>query len=200
MQCLTRSTACIAAVALDHRLQLEATRRSGPRESTFIVYCVDICSCACILCTAVVFRFICFADCCVCWSLLHYLPMMHDVLCCQISTAYMYEVLNAKYVYTWEVVGDLSASARDCFRGFNPVTHSTYEDEVQNWSAALLMLADEVASRELPPASSSALASGAGSPAHTRKAGPMKTGAVPSFDPSRPDANPGPRNNAELVG
>jgi hypothetical protein len=112
----------------------------------------------------------------------------------------MYEVLNAKYVYTWEVVGDLSASARDCFRGFNPVTHSTYEDEVQNWSAALLMLADEVATRELPPASASSttLASGAetGTPAHTRSA----SGAVPSYDPTRPDANPGPRNNAELVG
>jgi hypothetical protein len=126
---------------------------------------------------------------------------MHDALCCHISTAYMYEVLNAKYVYTWEVVGDLSASARDCFRGFNPVTHSTYEDEVQNWSAALLMLADEVATRELPLSSSSTLASGAGtgSPAHTKNAGPVQ-GAVPSFDPTRPDANPGPRNNAELVG
>lgn len=91
----------------------------------------------------------------------------------------MYEVLNAKYVYTWEVVGDLSASARDCFRGFNPVTHKTYEDEVQNWSAALLMLADEVAARELTQ---------------------HKSGAVPSFDRTRPDANPGPRNNAELIG
>jgi len=115
----------------------------------------------------------------------------------------MYEALNIKYVYTWEVVGDLTASARDCFRGFNPITHSSYEDEVQNWSAALLMLADEVAARELPPASSLSIASGAGTgmpPAQVTNAGPVpvKNGAVPSFDPSRPDANPGPRNNAEL--
>ena len=112
----------------------------------------------------------------------------------------MYEALNVKYVYTWEVVGDLSASARDCFRGFNPITHESYENEVQNWSAALLMLADEVASRELPPMS--ALESGAGAVISANKlaAAPatMKSGAVPSFDPTRPDANPGPRNNAEL--
>ena len=33
MQCLTRSTASIADVALDHRLVLAVTRRSGLRES-----------------------------------------------------------------------------------------------------------------------------------------------------------------------
>ena len=118
----------------------------------------------------------------------------------------MYEVLNAKYVYTWEVVGDLTAPNRDCFRGFNPVTHSAYEDEVQNWSSALLMLADEVATRELPLASSASLTSGGetGSSAHTQAAGQLAApaavvgGAIPSFDPTRPDANPGPRNNAEL--
>lgn len=112
----------------------------------------------------------------------------------------MYEALNVKYVYTWEVVGDLTASARDCFRGFNPVTHEKYESEVQNWSAALLMLADEVAARELHPIT--ALATGAGTGDSAKKVGtaiaPPISGAVPSFDPSRPDANPGPRNNAEL--
>lgn len=114
----------------------------------------------------------------------------------------MYEALNVKYVYTWEVVGDLTAPARDCFRGFNPITHSSYEDEVQNWSAALLMLADEVAANELPPVVSLGVASGAGTGTSAKVAhpvpGPVKNGAVPSFDPSRPDANPGPRNNAEL--
>ena len=57
----------------------------------------------------------------------------------------MYEVLKAKYVYTWEVVGDTTASSRDCFRGFNPTTHKAYEEEVQNWSSALLAMASEVA-------------------------------------------------------
>lgn len=122
------------------------------------------------------------------------------------STAYMYEVLKVKYVYTWEVVGDLTASARDCFRGFNPVTHKSYEEEVQNWAAALLMLADEVAARELPMPPSS-LAPAIGTTTTSAAVGPgavsgaaAKSGAaaVPSFDPSRPDANPGPRNNAEL--
>ena len=28
----------------------------------------------------------------------------------------MYEVMKTKYVYTWEVVGDLKANNHDCFR------------------------------------------------------------------------------------
>ena len=99
----------------------------------------------------------------------------------------MYEVLKAKYVYTWEVVGDTTASSRDCFRGFNPTTHKAYEEEVQNWSSALLAMASEVADRELPAAPAAA-------------APPLvpvqKT--TPLFDPAHPDANPGPRSNAEI--
>jgi len=99
----------------------------------------------------------------------------------------MYEVLKAKYVYTWEVVGDTTASSRDCFRGFNPTTHKAYEEEVQNWSSALLAMASEVADRELPAAPVAA-------------APPLvpvqKT--TPLFDPAHPDANPGPRSNAEI--
>ena len=99
----------------------------------------------------------------------------------------MYEVLKAKYVYTWEVVGDTTASSRDCFRGFNPTTHKAYEEEVQNWSSALLAMASEVADRELPAAPAAA-------------APPLvpvqKT--TPLFDRAHPDANPGPRSNAEI--
>ena len=99
----------------------------------------------------------------------------------------MYEVLKAKYVYTWEVVSDTTASSRDCFRGFNPTTHKAYEEEVQNWSSALLAMASEVADRELPAAPAAA-------------APPLvpvqKT--TPLFDPAHPDANPGPRSNAEI--
>ena len=99
----------------------------------------------------------------------------------------MYEVLKAKYVYTWEVVGDTTASSRDCFRGFNPTTHKAYEEEVQNWSSALLAMASEVADSELPAAPAAA-------------APPLvpvqKT--TPLFDPAHPDANPGPRSNAEI--
>ena len=36
----------------------------------------------------------------------------------------MYEVQKAKYVYTWEVFGDLRAHNDDCFRMFNPVTEA----------------------------------------------------------------------------
>ena len=110
------------------------------------------------------------------------------------ATAYMYEVLKAKYVYTWEVVGDLTASARDCFKGFNPVTHKTYEHEVQNWAAALLMLAEEVVARELPAAVPSMPVAAAGSGAEVKKVATT----VPTFNANHPDANPGPRNNAEI--
>ena len=99
----------------------------------------------------------------------------------------MYEVLKAKYVYTWEVVGDTTASSRDCFRGFNPTTHKAYEEEVQNWSSALLAMASEVADRELPAAPAAA-------------APPLVPvqNTTPLFDPAHPDANPGPRSNAEI--
>ena len=99
----------------------------------------------------------------------------------------MYEVLKAKYVYTWEVVGDTTASSRDCFRGFNPTTHKAYEEEVQNWSSALLAMASEVADRELPAAPAAAV---------PPLVPVQKT--TPLFDPAHPDANPGPRSNAEI--
>ena len=35
-----------------------------------------------------------------------------------------YEKQKAKYVYTWEVFGDLKAHNDDCFRMFNPVRDS----------------------------------------------------------------------------
>ena len=35
-----------------------------------------------------------------------------------------YEKQKAKYVYTWEVFGDLKAHNDDCFRMFNPVRAS----------------------------------------------------------------------------
>jgi hypothetical protein len=55
---------------------------------------------------------------------------------------------RSRYVYTWEVFGDLQAHNNDCFRMFNPVTEAAYEDNVNRWAAAVLSLAAEVVSRE----------------------------------------------------
>ena len=134
----------------------------------------------------------------------------------------MYEVMKAKYVYTWEVVGDLQASNRDCFRmcelvvgcwpvhiicgcaavphgkfmnahsvrpgRFNPVTAQQFEQEVSNWSTALLTLLSEVVQREQ-----------GGIVAEPRRAvpnaPPRGAQTMPTFDPLHPDRNPGPRSN-----
>ena len=40
-------------------------------------------------------------------------------------------------------MGDLKAHNDDCFKMFNPVTEASYEDEVNNWAAAVITLAQE---------------------------------------------------------
>jgi hypothetical protein len=102
----------------------------------------------------------------------------------------MYEVVKAKYVYTWEVVGDLSASSRDCFRGFNPITRADYEWNVANWASAVLTLSDEMVKRELPTVGALNVPETRHSPADR----------APLFDPHHPDKNPKPRSNANWSG
>jgi hypothetical protein len=66
-----------------------------------------------------------------------------------VRVAAVYEKQKAKYVYTWEVFGDLKAHNDDCFKMFNPVTEADYEDNVNRWAAASIFLATEVVQREL---------------------------------------------------
>lgn len=99
------------------------------------------------------------------------------------TTDYMWEIQKARYVYTWEIAGDVNAPARECFLGFNPTTRKGYDDDVANWAMAFLSLVEEVLRRDQGVVVDDLTAAAPKSP--------------PQWDGSQPDKNAGPRSNKD---
>lgn len=60
------------------------------------------------------------------------------------ATDYMHDKLGVGVAMTWEVFGDESAPYEDCFRMFNPLTKSAYDEVVGRWTAAVYALLAEL--------------------------------------------------------
>jgi hypothetical protein len=56
------------------------------------------------------------------------------------GTDYMYEVLGVPMSFTWEIYGDEKATFEDCFRMFNPLGKQQFDEVVDMWVKALLLL------------------------------------------------------------
>jgi pyruvate/2-oxoglutarate dehydrogenase complex dihydrolipoamide acyltransferase (E2) component len=56
------------------------------------------------------------------------------------GTDYMYEVLGVPMSFTWEIYGDEKATFEDCFRMFNPLGKQQFDQVVNMWVKALLLL------------------------------------------------------------
>ncbi|CAL1355366.1 unnamed protein product [Linum trigynum] len=52
------------------------------------------------------------------------------------ATDYMYDVVKVPMAFTFEMYGDSTASAKDCFKMFNPIDHATFNRVLNDWSAA----------------------------------------------------------------
>ncbi|XP_022772568.1 carboxypeptidase B2-like [Durio zibethinus] len=52
------------------------------------------------------------------------------------ATDYMYDVVRVPMAFTFEIYGDGTASAKDCFKMFNPVDLTTFKKVINDWSAA----------------------------------------------------------------
>ncbi|GAB2232454.1 hypothetical protein Droror1_Dr00011487 [Drosera rotundifolia] len=56
------------------------------------------------------------------------------------ATDYMYEIAKVPMAFTFEIYGDGSASAKDCFRMFNPTDLATFNKVLNDWSAAFFSI------------------------------------------------------------
>jgi len=56
------------------------------------------------------------------------------------ATDYVYLNLSVPVAMTWEIYGDLMATRDDCFRMFNPLGRTEYEQVVSSWAAACAAL------------------------------------------------------------
>ncbi|KAL6011899.1 hypothetical protein ACLOJK_002365 [Asimina triloba] len=57
------------------------------------------------------------------------------------STDYMHDIVKVPMTFTFEqIYGDSEASAKDCFKMFNPVDHETFNRVVNDWSAAFITI------------------------------------------------------------
>lgn len=56
------------------------------------------------------------------------------------ATDYVYEIAKVPMVFTFEIYGDESAPAKDCFRMFNPTDLTTFKRVLNDWSAAFFTL------------------------------------------------------------
>ena len=111
------------------------------------------------------------------------------------ATDFMYQELHIPVAMTWEIYGDEQADTRDCFRMFNPLTATSYEQTVQQWSFAImrliLLLAEHPAVQHLhlPPPGQSAPAGGVAgrqqtfpAPSHSREVSQVSNSEKPHQD------------------
>ncbi|KAJ3693947.1 hypothetical protein LUZ60_009427 [Juncus effusus] len=58
------------------------------------------------------------------------------------TTDYMYEIAKVPMPFTFEIYGDPTASTKDCFKMFNPMEKTTFNNVIDEWSMAFLTLFD----------------------------------------------------------
>uniref|UniRef100_A0A2P2KQD9 Uncharacterized protein MANES_05G134400 n=1 Tax=Rhizophora mucronata TaxID=61149 RepID=A0A2P2KQD9_RHIMU len=56
------------------------------------------------------------------------------------ATDFMYDVVKVPMAFTFEIYGDATASTKDCFKMFNPVELTTFNDILNDWSAAFFSI------------------------------------------------------------
>ncbi|XP_010683637.2 uncharacterized protein LOC104898281 [Beta vulgaris subsp. vulgaris] len=56
------------------------------------------------------------------------------------ATDYIYEIARVPMAFTFEIYGDESAPAKDCFRMFNPTDLTTFKRVLNDWSAAFFTI------------------------------------------------------------
>ncbi|XP_021902708.1 metallocarboxypeptidase A-like protein TRV_02598 [Carica papaya] len=56
------------------------------------------------------------------------------------ATDYMYDIVRVPMAFTFEIYGDDTASSKDCFKMFNPVDQATFNQVLNDWSAAFFMI------------------------------------------------------------
>lgn len=56
------------------------------------------------------------------------------------ATDYMYDVVRVPMAFTFEIYGDGTASAKDCFKMFNPIDLTTFNRVLNDWSAAFFTI------------------------------------------------------------
>ncbi|XP_057974376.1 uncharacterized protein LOC131162190 [Malania oleifera] len=56
------------------------------------------------------------------------------------ATDFMYEVARVPMAFTFEIYGDGAASAKDCFKMFNPIDLTTFNGVLNDWSAAFFTI------------------------------------------------------------
>ncbi|CAJ1973147.1 unnamed protein product [Sphenostylis stenocarpa] len=56
------------------------------------------------------------------------------------ATDFMYEIVGVPMAFTFEIYGDGTAPARDCFKMFNPTDFATYDRVLSDWSATFFTI------------------------------------------------------------
>ncbi|KAL2895493.1 Zinc carboxypeptidase A 1 [Bienertia sinuspersici] len=56
------------------------------------------------------------------------------------ATDYIYEIAKVPMAFTFEIYGDESAPAKDCFKMFNPTDQTTFKRVLNDWSAAFFTI------------------------------------------------------------
>ncbi|KAG5542781.1 hypothetical protein RHGRI_015782 [Rhododendron griersonianum] len=56
------------------------------------------------------------------------------------ATDYMFDVARVPMAFTFEIYGDGTASAKDCFKMFNPIDQTTFNRVLNDWSAAFIAM------------------------------------------------------------
>ncbi|XP_059634229.1 metallocarboxypeptidase A-like protein TRV_02598 [Cornus florida] len=56
------------------------------------------------------------------------------------ATDYMYDIASVPMAFTFEIYGDGTASAKDCFKMFNPIDLTTFNRVLNDWSAAFFTM------------------------------------------------------------
>lgn len=56
------------------------------------------------------------------------------------ATDYMYDIARVPMAFTFEIYGDGTASAKDCFKMFNPIDLTTFNRVLNDWSGAFIAM------------------------------------------------------------
>ncbi|KAH9300095.1 hypothetical protein KI387_011678, partial [Taxus chinensis] len=56
------------------------------------------------------------------------------------ATDYMYEIVRVPLAFTFEIYGEPKVSSEDCFRMFNPLDSSIFENILENWCTAFFRM------------------------------------------------------------